>query len=261
MPESIVSKILNYVRRVSAVGALCLASADVSAQTTLGSFTFDDGLFGNTLVESDGGAWSSRALLHVGPVLPSNPAYLTGAGFGTGIANIDRITYTIGYGSGIYNNAGNDVGVVMARFSADPFDIAVSTDGTTFGAARRFEPGTAIATGVSRAFLFAGTPGIWNASLFVQTIDLSAFGLGAGESIAAVRITGYNELDLVRVAGFSSAATGPLTSARVAGLPDDGIEALMGGDITVTPEPGSYALMASGLAGLFVMARRRRGRA
>ena len=255
MPEQNVSNSTSWFRRITAVAVLCVAWSGAGAQTTLGSFTFSDGLFGSSLIESDGGAWSSGANIHTAAAIPTNPGYLTGVGFNTGIANINRITYTIGYGSGIFNNAGDDLGVVTARFSADTFDIAVSTDGTTFGAAQRYLPGSGIATGESRAYLFAGNAGRWNANLFIQPLDLSGFGLGAGEFITAVRITGYKEFDLIRVAGFDSAVEElPMTPM----LEDFSNRIFEEGPTTVTPEPGTYALMAAGLAGLFGVTRRKR---
>ncbi len=51
---------------------------------SLGPFNFDSALFGNTLVESDGGTFSSQNWLNVTNADPGNPAYLTGANFDTG---------------------------------------------------------------------------------------------------------------------------------------------------------------------------------
>lgn len=183
----------------------CFASWTV-AQTTLGDFTFDDALFGDTLSESDGGTYSSSNWLNTVNSSPGNPGYLTGVGFNTGIANIglggNATTYTLGYNTPIVNRPGADVGVVVARFSGDTISIAFSADGTTFGSSQAFGPETAIETGVHRSYFYGGG-GPYDAELFVHPLDLSDFGFAENDTVMAAQISGSTQLDLIRVAGFA----------------------------------------------------------
>lgn len=183
----------------------CFASWTV-AQTTLGDFTFDDALFGDTLVESDGGTYSSSNWLNTANLSPGNPGYLTGVGFDTGIANIglggNATTYTLGYSTPIVNRPGADVGVVVARFSEDTISIAFSADGTTFGSSLAFGPETAFETGVHRTYFYGGG-GPYNAELFVHPLDLTDFGFAENDTVNAAQISGSTQLDLIRVAGFA----------------------------------------------------------
>ncbi len=67
---------------------------------------------------------------------------------------------------------------------------------------------------------------------FVHSIDLSNDSFADGATVSGIQITGTMELDLIRVAGF--------------------------GNATVVPEPGTYALLPTGLTAIAVAARRRR---
>ncbi len=209
-------------RLVFGLTLFLLGPAVQAAPVGLGGFSFDSNLFGDSLLESDGGTFSAGNWLNVANADPGNPGYLTGAHFNTGIANIGfsggPISYTIGYGAGILNGAGDDLGVVVARFSTDSFDMEVSTDGgLNFSSAVTIGSGSAVDSGVDRTYFYGGS-GPFNSSLFVHSLDLDLFGIGGGASVNAIRITGTTELDLIRAAGFD----------RAVGAPEPGTLALLG---------------------------------
>lgn len=219
--------------------ALAPLTLPAAAQTTLGAFTFDDALFGNTLVESDGGAFSALNWLNVVNVDPGNPGYLTGLGFDTGVANIGlggSPDYTIGYSTAILNAAGDDLGIVAGRYSADTFTLSVSADGLAFSGPLAFGPAVGVATGDTRSYYYGGG-GPYPADLYVYPIDLSAFGIAPGGSIVAVKVSGTPQADLIRVAGFHAATP-------------------------VVPEPGAATMLvgAGAVAGLGFLRRGARGR-
>lgn len=229
------------LKQLLTIAALLSLSSAACADVTLGSYNFNSAQFGNTLLESDGGTFSSRNWLNTSNADPGNPAYLTGANFNTGIANIGlgaSPLYTIGYGSPIVNGPGADLGIVTARFStSDTVRMNVSTDGgATFEGFLSFPAGSAVNSGVGCSYFYGGAPGsLFGCTLFVTEVDLSDYGLAIGASINAVEISGAPELDLIRVAGFG----------------DPGQQ---------TPEPLSLALSGLALGALAVSRRRRSAR-
>ena len=212
------------------VAGLMVLVAQSALPVTLDGFIFNDLQFGNTLLESDGGAFQNNNWLNVVNANPGNPGALTGANFDTGIANIGlggtAPVYTIGYNTVTANNAGADLGIVSARFSTnDTFTLAVSTDGLHFSSPINFGPALAVSTGVGRTYYYGdGTP--YSATLFVTPVDLSAFGLASGATISAVQVTAFPEGDLIRIAGL-------------------------------VPEPSTAALLGMGLVSLAFLPRRR----
>lgn len=216
---------------ISAFAAIAASAGTIS----LGAFQFDTALFGSTLEESDGGTFRAGNWLNVVNVNPGNPGALTGANFDTGIANIGLSgtpVYTIGYGTPIANGTGDDLGIVAARFSGDPFSVAVSTNGTDFTSFVIFDSSTGVSTGVSKSYYY-NSDGPYSADLYVSPVDLSIFGLAPGATITALKITSSTQADLIRVAGFGTAM-------------DD------------VPEPGAVMLLGSGLLALAVAAKRLR---
>ena len=195
------------IKNVAAIVGLLLLGVESALPINLGPFTFNDLQFGDTLVESDGGTFRNANWLNIVNENPGNPGALTGANFDTGIANIGLLAtpvYTIGYNTVIANNTGPDLGIVSARFSSDTFTLEVSTDGINFLGPIDFGPHLAVGTGVEKIYFYAGG-GPFPAELFVTPVDLDAFGLASGDTIAAVRVTSFPEGDLIRIAGLTSA--------------------------------------------------------
>jgi hypothetical protein len=97
-------------------GVLAAAGAQAGG-VTLGTFTFNDQQFGDTLTQSDGGTFLASNWLNIVNANPGSPGALTGANFNTGIANIGNtggtVDYAIGYNTPIVNGAGNDFGLVV----------------------------------------------------------------------------------------------------------------------------------------------------
>jgi hypothetical protein len=174
-------------------------------------------------VESDGGTFRNANWLNIVNENPGNPGALTGANFDTGIANIGgTVLYTIGYNTVIANNTGPDLGIVSARFSSDTFELEVSTDGINFTGPIDFGPELAVDTGVGNSYFYgSGGGGLFDAELFVTPVDLDAFGIASGDTIAAVRVTAFPEGDLIRIAGLTS---GPQITLRAAGRKVNGVD-------------------------------------
>lgn len=197
------------MKKTLLVLSAALVASFASAQTTLGSVTFVDSLFGDTLVESDGGTHSGSNYLNTTNANPGNPGYLTGVGFETGVANIGlggNPTYTIGYNSGIANGAGDDFGIVVARYSTDNVRFRLSTDGVNFGAWQFADAGVFVDSGETRNYFYNGG-GPFSATLYYATFDLADFGFGASDVLKAIEIgtgEGSTELDLIRVAGMNA---------------------------------------------------------
>jgi hypothetical protein len=189
----------------------CVATSAAAVPIALGIFLFDSTLFGDSVSASDGGAHVSRLWLNVANAPPGGPTHLTAPNFDTGVANIGllgsgSLLLTVGYGTGIVNRSGADLGVVVARFSSDAFRMAASTDGGgTFGSFVTIAPATATATGATRSYFSGVNNGPFDASLFVHAIDLSSLGVALGDTVDAVRIGVVlgSQLDLIRVAGFA----------------------------------------------------------
>lgn len=221
-------------KKLATVAGLFLLGAQSASAATIGGFTFNDSQFGDTLIESDGGAYRNAHWLNIINSNPGNPGALTGANFDTGIANIGLTAhpvYTIGYNSAIANTAGDDLGIVAARFSSDTFDLAVSTDGVTFTAPISFGPASGVNTGVGRTYFYeaAGVGnGPFDATLFVTPIDLSVFGLSSGETISAVRITSMPQGDLIRIAGLNPTTTSVPDAGSTLSLLGGGLALLAG---------------------------------
>jgi hypothetical protein len=206
--------VYKLVVACSILSAACLSQAQVS----LGGFTFNNNQFGDSMTESDGGTFSSTNWLNVNNADPGNPAYLTGANFDTGIANIDSsVNYTISYGTPIMNGSGDDFGVVVARFSTDDFFLSVSVDGTNFSAPTQVFSTSAVDSGVGRTYFYNGGGGN-SSELWVHSLNLSDFGVANGDSVQAIRISSNTELDLIRIAGMNDNAVPEPASMVALGL-------------------------------------------
>ena len=205
----------------------CAVSAPpaVAGTVSLGSFTFNADQFGDTLSQSDGGTFAAANWVNIVFSDPGSPAYLTGANFDTGIANIGLqgpVSYTIGYNTPITNNSGADIGVVTARFSfGDAVTLTINGITKTYGP----DPDPAISTGVNIPYYYGngpiiqGAPLLQPADLWVTLIDLNDFSVAGGASINSLVVTGSPELDLIRVAGLIPASSPPSETPLPAALP------------------------------------------
>lgn len=221
--------------RIALWAGLFLASCGTASALTLGTFTFNDLQFGNSLEHSDGGELASQFWLNTVNADPGSPGYLTGPNVETGIADIGAYLpaiYTIGYDNYIFNDVGSDLGIIVARLSIDNFQIAVSADGVNFSTDQLIGAATGEVTGVSRTY-FAGGYGPYVADLYVHPIELGEFGITEGSSIRAVRITSHQQGDLIRVAGMNASG------------------------VSAVPEPAPLPMVAIGAAAIAILGRKK----
>lgn len=167
----------------------------------LGSFNFDAAKMGDYLIESDGGSHRAANWLNLANVDPGNPGALTGANFDTGVANMSgSITYTIGYNSAIVDQVGDDLGIVVARYSFDDVRFRLN-DGSAWTSWFALGSGTAVSTGVMKNYWYAGG-GPYVAELWVHALDMSAYGVSMVKEIEIGDNGQSPQLDLVRAGGL-----------------------------------------------------------
>src|SRR4051794_28790246 len=101
---------MSITLRAALGGTVLVSSCLGFAQTTLGTVTFNDLQFGDSLSASDSFTAASTNYLNVNDSDPGSNHYLTQPDFDTGIANIglnsSDVAYTIGYNTPIVNLAG-----------------------------------------------------------------------------------------------------------------------------------------------------------
>jgi len=188
-------------------------------------FTFNDAQLGNTLLESDGGTFRNSNWLNIVNANPGNPGALTGANFDTAspisvwAVRLSTLSVTI---QPLRTGLVRTLESFSARFSvSDTFNLAVSTDGIKLYSVHGFRARARRDHRWSRGITFmpamAHSPLLSSLHRWTSTY----FGLAAGATISAVRISALPEGDLIRVAG-----------------------------INAIPEPSSILLISSGMISL-----------
>ena len=197
---------------------LTIVTAAHAGSITVGPYTFDDLAFADTATQLDAGTLSPINCTTAQNCLTgfSPDAALVNLGF-DGNANL----FELGFSDLLATNgAGADIIFFSARFSDDPWSIAVHPQGGSYTSFVNFAIGDSIDTGVT---------GVVGAELFALPIDLSSFGLGAGVTVDAFQIKalpnqgGATEGDAVMAAVFNGATS-------------------------QVPEPASGMLLAAGLS-------------
>jgi PEP-CTERM motif len=233
---------------------------------SLGSFDFDPAHFGDTVILTPGNSTllaPDRNWLNVVNANPGVTGALTGPSFDTGMLSAGFAegnpeffsVRTIGYSTPIMNQPGLDVGIILGGLGAEApsrVAVSVSADGASFfegagtpagawgssalaGDAFVIAPAP-VDTGVTRTYFHGdfcqcGFTDPVTLRLWVEPIDLSAFGIADGDGVSAVRILGDPDLALIRIAGLEPAAV---------------------------PEPSTLLLLGTGLLAVAWMAGRRR---
>jgi hypothetical protein len=210
------------------IAAICACAVPVNASIIVGPYIFDDLAFADDATQIDAGT-----ITLFGGAVSLDDA-LTGHSPTKGIVNIgiagNANLFQLDFTDLMaVNGAGADIVLFDARFSADPYSIAVRTAGGGLSAFLPHGVAAQVATGV------AGPGGSF---LFGIEIDISAYGLAPGTIVDAIQ--------------FSA-----LTNANGNVEGDPAMAAVLNG--ASAPEPGALLLVGLGLAGLALSRRRKSG--
>ena len=227
--------------RILTTGACLLATGSATADITFGSYTFQDNAFADRVVSNDGNVhlFNGDATTLEEALLGFSPANgLINIGYPnpqeSGALNSNDFTLYFDDFAAI-DGVGADIVLFDARFSTDPYEIAVISGGTE-SAFLTINPIDQINTGES--------PDIFNSSdadIFGLEIDLVDYGVSDAQGI---RFRALGNGIIPASTGIENVEGDPRFAGVLNGVAD-----------VAVPEPGSLALLG---LGVLVMIRRRR---
>ena len=200
--------------RLLALALLCLlATAPVFASITIGGITFDDNAFVDSLTSSSG-SWTVSGAATLEDSLIGSDTNSYAFCFGGPSACSLNLAFT---DNTAVNGAGADIAVFELGVP-DNFEMKVNGITNTYSTA-------------DTGFTAAGF------QLNVGLVDLSDFGIGAGDSVSSIELFSIDDNDTGTTISFDT--IGAINSSGT------------------VPEPGSIALFGTGLAGLAGIVRRK----
>jgi hypothetical protein len=220
---------LKTAVRAGVLMALGAGASVANAAIVVGPYTFDDRAFADDATQIDAGTialYGGATDLDDALTGYSPTKGIVNIGYG-GNANLFQLDFT---DLMAVDGGGADIILFDARFSADPYAVAVRVLNDGFSAFLEYP--------VAGQVLAVPGGGPGGSSLYGIEIDLAAYGLPGGSIVDAIR--------------FSS-----LLNATCCVEGDPVMAAVRNGSEVPVPEPGTLALLGLGLAGLGVTKRRR----